>query len=251
MASGKWKLPVLGATLLFVLAFAESSRKAVELKPEPKLEIAETESKNLISSSEMTAAVTSITQPDGRGSLLRQFNTQSVEEKVLEDPFVYEAHSYKTLDGQVVVKLEAQEPILRIINANNMGYYLNKFGQKFKLSEQYAAPVLVATGAISEEVYPTDTLKTEALQELYAVTQFIQKDQLLSGLVGQLHYDDNGDITLITRNTETQRIIIGKANNLKEKIEKLKAFYTKVLSVKGWDKYKVINLKYNNQIVAK
>jgi cell division protein FtsQ len=33
-------------------------------------------------------------------------------------------------------------------------------------------------------------------------------------------------------------------------VEKLKLFYTKALPQKGWEKYQMISLKYENQIVA-
>jgi cell division protein FtsQ len=46
------------------------------------------------------------------------------------------------------------------------------------------------------------------------------------------------------------KIVIGKSSDLKKKITKLKAFYKHGLEEIGWDKYKILNLKYENQVVC-
>ena len=46
------------------------------------------------------------------------------------------------------------------------------------------------------------------------------------------------------------KIYFGDLLNLDEKLDYLYKFYKYILPSKGWDTYKLISLKYNNQIVC-
>jgi cell division protein FtsQ len=54
----------------------------------------------------------------------------------------------------------------------------------------------------------------------------------------------------LTPTVGSQQIILGKIENYKENLEKLRLFYEKGLSKVGWNNYSVINLKYKNQVVC-
>ena len=58
-----------------------------------------------------------------------------------------------------------------------------------------------------------------------------------------------GDFELIPL-VGKQLIILGDANDIKEKFDNLQIFYKQGLSHEGWDKYDTINLKYRNQVVC-
>jgi cell division protein FtsQ len=47
-----------------------------------------------------------------------------------------------------------------------------------------------------------------------------------------------------------QIILFGTGEDASEKLEKLKAFYLQVVKQAGWDTYKTINLKFDNQVVC-
>jgi cell division protein FtsQ len=57
------------------------------------------------------------------------------------------------------------------------------------------------------------------------------------------------EIELIPR-VGNQRILIGNADSLDVKLNNLQAFYKQVLPKVGWDTYKVINVKYTNQVIG-
>ena len=44
--------------------------------------------------------------------------------------------------------------------------------------------------------------------------------------------------------------MIGDAEDLDKKLYKLRLFYAEGLNKTGWNEYKVINLKYANQVVC-
>lgn len=244
------KVLILSVVLVFVLAFANAQRSQLK-QGTTTVKVKEGAGKNLVAVHDVLDDVYTITGNELGTTKATDFSAKEVEEKIEQNAFVFDATCFKELNGNMRVEIDPQEPVLRIIPKNGEGYYLNAQGQKFKLSNKYAAHVLVASGNISEPIYPTDSLKTETLQELYVLTQFIANDAILKGLVGQIIVDEHNDLVLVTKNIETQRIILGDITNLENKVTRLKTFYQKVLSVKGWGVYKTINLKFNNQIVAK
>jgi len=46
-------------------------------------------------------------------------------------------------------------------------------------------------------------------------------------------------------------IEMGDLNNYRWKLHVMSAFYKQVLAKNNWDKYEMVSLKYNNQVVAK
>jgi cell division protein FtsQ len=64
-----------------------------------------------------------------------------------------------------------------------------------------------------------------------------------------MHLEENEDIILIPR-VGYQQIVFGKPVNVEDKFRKLKLFYEKGISDKGWNNYSYINLKFKNQIVC-
>lgn len=173
-------------------------------------------------------------------------------EGLLEDrPFVEEAEVYTGIDGQVEIKVDQREPLLRVINSDQKSFYLDQQGRRMPFSPSYKQPVITASGHI--EAGPTDSLtkaQNQHLQSLYKVSQYISKDSFLSALTGQLFITQEKEIQLIPRLGE-QTIVLGEARNLPSRFAKLKAFYRKVLPYEGWYRYNKINLKYKKQIVAK
>ena len=59
----------------------------------------------------------------------------------------------------------------------------------------------------------------------------------------------NGDMELVPR-VGDHTILIGDDQQIHEKFEKLFLFYMEGLNKAGWNKYKVINLKYKDQVVC-
>ena len=47
-----------------------------------------------------------------------------------------------------------------------------------------------------------------------------------------------------------QKIYFGLLTNIHEKLDNLYQFYKQVMPVKGWQTYRDISVKYNNQIVC-
>jgi len=91
------------------------------------------------------------------------------------------------------------------------------------------------------------------LDDMYRISNYVCKDPLFRSLIGQVFVNELNEYVLIPIIGD-QIIEFGTANSdgeVKEKFEKLKIFYEKAIPFEGWNKYSVITIKYNGQIVCK
>jgi len=67
--------------------------------------------------------------------------------------------------------------------------------------------------------------------------------------VAQVYVNEKHEIELIPR-VGNQRILLGDADSLDVKFHNLAAFYKQALPQVGWDAYRLINIKYANQVIG-
>lgn len=203
----------------------------------------------------------------GRGdSIVNQpkasVNIVEIENALKSHENIATAKVYITINGKVKVEVKQRKPLLRIINAVGDSYYLDDEGKLMPLSDKYTAKVVIANGNIFESYarnYKTsvkDIAKDEKarkatmLDELYAMSVFIDADPFWKAQVRQIYINDDKDMELVPL-VGNQRIIFGDTVAMEEKFNKLLTFYQQGLNTTGWwNKYSTINLKFRNQIVC-
>jgi cell division protein FtsQ len=160
------------------------------------------------------------------------------------------------------IEIELRRPIARIFNAVNETFYLDEDGVVMKSSTLHTARVVVVTGHLADrinsisvpEIINNPTLKSSRkLDDVYRISNYVCNDPLLQSLIGQIHVKKDGDFLLIPL-VGGHEIVFGSASSdqeVREKFKKLKIFYKEAIPYEGWDKYDIISLKYNKQIVCK
>jgi cell division protein FtsQ len=184
------------------------------------------------------------------GKRLDEINIHKLEKTLQANAFIDFAKVYVDMDGVVNVEIRQRQPILRIMNRFEQDFYVDQYGLKIPLSANFTAPVLVATGNIDEVfVNRVDTLHTAMAKALFTTADFIRKDSLWDAQIEQINVNANREIELIPR-VGNQRILIGNADSLDKKFKNLLIFYQKAIPKVGWGAYKVINIKYANQVIG-
>jgi cell division protein FtsQ len=184
------------------------------------------------------------------GRRLENIDIQDLENKLKANPFIEFAKVYTEMDGVLRVEISQRQPILRVMNHYDMDFYVDQHGLKIPLSPNFTARVLVANGFIDELfTNHVDSLHTRLAKELFLTADFIRKDSLWDAQIAQLYVNKDHEIELIPR-VGNQRILIGNADSLQVKFTNLLAFYKEVLPKVGWDKYRMINIKYSGQVVG-
>jgi cell division protein FtsQ len=196
-----------------------------------------------------------------KGQRLCLIDFERIEREIKRQPYVANAQVYMTLDGIVEIDVVQRQPILRIFNEKGESFYLDGLGNLMPLNPAFSARVLVATGSIREPFskkvcYLTDSVRIKdsmeyhsVMNNLYKLSAFITKDKFLKAQIEQIYVDPKGEFELVPR-VGTHIILMGRADNLQDKFERLFVFYRMGLSKTGWSRYNIINIKFKNQVVC-
>lgn len=184
------------------------------------------------------------------GMPLNQIPIDHIEKALLELPYVSTAEIYTDMDGVLQVVVQQREVLLRIINKAGREYYVDTQGAKIPVTLKYVPHVLVANGHIREGYERAlDTLETDLVKDLVAIAEHVKGDPLWSNQIVQLYVDDQQDIEIIPR-VGTQPLVIGNADKLAEKLDRLEVFYKNILPKVGTEAYEKVNVKYDGQIIC-
>lgn len=175
-----------------------------------------------------------------QGKRMDFVDSRKIEQALRKNPFIEEALCYKTAANSVRIQLSQRLPVMRIMSEDGSNYYIDNKGRVMP-QLTYPADLVVATGQISPEY---------ARKYLVGIGKFLQEDAFWNDQIVQLHVDGLGHIELIPR-VGDHLVYMGPPTDFRHKLGHLKVFYDKVLNVVGWNKYSLISLEFNNQIICK
>jgi cell division protein FtsQ len=176
-------------------------------------------------------------------------NLRKLENKLRDHGFVEKAIISKNLKGDINVRVFQYEPIARLIKAGNNGNYITDKGKILPLSDRFTARVLIIYGDFTHTLAQKDWHKDPIRKPYLDFILKIEKDEFLEKLVASVEVQHNGEINIYPQ-IGSQTIEFGKPQDLDAKLAVLKSFYKEVVPIKGWNTYKKVSLKYNNQLVC-
>lgn len=178
-----------------------------------------------------------------KGMLMKDVNTKKIEEVVLNNEFVAKAECYKSADNKLCVKVELRTPVMYIVPDGKDGYFIDAQG-KIIPNRSYVENLITASGDIDEQYAST---------KLAAFGQFLAADEFWNNQIEQIYVQKNkkGEhvVELIPRIGD-HIVTLGTIDGYGHKLQKLKIFYEKAMSMVGWNKYAKISLEYGNQIIC-
>lgn len=194
-----------------------------------------------------------------KGKPMGEVDLGLLERLVYTNPYVERVEVYGGMDGSVHIDVWQRNPVMRVINSANEHFYIDEKGVYFPRSDKYAANVIVANGAITDRLAegkvskaplsPNDALELSLMAHLNEVAWYLKNHNFWDAQFEQVYVNDKKEIELIPR-VGDHAIIIGNSTDMDKKMNKLMVFYREGLTRKGWGKYNVINLKYDNQVVC-
>jgi len=165
-------------------------------------------------------------------------NLHKLEQELIQNPSVESVKVFMTIDGVLKTVIKQRTPIARV-NTSAGVYYIDEQGVKMPLSANYSARVLLVSGNVIDK----------DISAVYSLVKKINQDAFLSQLIVGIEKKSNKDYILLTRKYD-QHIQIGKIEDLNRKFKNLEAFYNEVIQSNEIEKYKMINLKFSNQVVC-
>lgn len=162
-----------------------------------------------------------------------------IEEQLKKHPLIDRVDVYKTPSGKIGITIYQRVPKIRIISKNGTYLIDNKRGI-MPPNTRCVADLPIATGNIT---------KNFAQHSLYDFISYLEDDSFWQNQITQIDVVNENRIELIPR-VGSHTIILGDLSNYGDKLNRVKSFYDKVLNEVGWNKYKIINVEIDNQIIC-
>lgn len=141
--------------------------------------------------------------------------------------------------GKLLVSVDERTPIIRFKNSTD-DYYMDAEGVKIPVSSGYIERIVLATGTIPDEAIKKSLLK---------MADFINKNDFWRAQIEQVFVQANGQLLLLPQ-VGDYVIEFGTPDDYELKFRNLKAVYLQGFKNLGWNKYKIISVKYRNQVVC-
>lgn len=247
----RYKALIFWAVIILYLVFSYGSfGKETEQKVVSGIDVRTVvdSDKSLISPDDITRKVRQF-YPGIDTMQLRSVELDHLEHFLAGQPAIKRVDAYKTYAGKVMVEVEQRTPILRIIKSGRNAY-LDESGKLMPFSGNYTPHVPVATGFIPLPDDFADTSKYSiVLTGLFELSNFLRENPLWEAQIEQIYVDRKQEFYLIPR-VGRHHILLGEIDDYETKFKKLEALYTQAFRETGWNTYRLINLKYKNQVVC-
>ncbi len=195
-----------------------------------------------------------------KGCRLDTLNTARLERRIQAHSYIKRADLYTTVSGGLCVEVEYRSPLVRVFNRNGDSFYIDREGYVMNPPSVFASYVLAASGNI--DFTPPNRLLSvsdtalwrrapglESLYHLYRLASYVEQSKFWSAQIAQVYVADRHNLELIPR-VGSQVIEFGSTEDMEEKFRRLEIFYEKALPSLGWNRYEIINVKYNRQVVC-
>ena len=177
---------------------------------------------------------------DPVGLPLDGIDLEKVESTLLLHPLVGKVECYKTGGDLLRINISSKVPLVRVMNNRGQDFYVDSKGEILS-QHSLAVQLPVATGYVDRRF---------ASDELLRVVRAIDRSEFWKAQVEQINVTKDGQIELVPR-VGDHLLILGTADGVEDKLNRLMNFYGKGLDNVGWNKYRSISVAYDNQVVCK
>ncbi|MCQ0110574.1 cell division protein FtsQ [Zhouia amylolytica] len=232
----KWihiKLPLLLLLVVFLFSFTANRNAARKMSG---VEIEFADSNQLFITYEMVNKLLIQNQADTSGVRKDELDLNILEQALISNDMIQNAHVYLTVNGQLGAKVKQRKPIARV--NTTVPFYIDSEGKPMPLSGVFSARVPIITGDVNKN----------DLDETFELSEYIQNDTFLKKHVVGIH--KTGKSFELELRVDEFVVKLGDLENLDKKFFNFKAFYQKAIKDKSLSEYEAVNLKFNNQVVC-
>jgi len=162
----------------------------------------------------------------------------SLENAINKHQLIKDSEVFVSIDGVLNAVVKQKTPVARYVKGFT-SYYIDYDGDEMPLSEIHTARVPLISGDIIN--VSSDSFK-KLLQHIY-------NDEFLKKNIIGVEILPSGGIVLKSREFD-YNIDFGKIYQIEEKFRNYKAFFHKAIQDKTLSNYKIINLKFSQQVVC-
>jgi cell division protein FtsQ len=185
------------------------------------------------------------------GNLLNKpvsdINLARLERSLETNAWIKDAELYIDSKDALHVSVEERQPIARVFTTAGRSFYIDSSGHAMPLLEKMSARVPVITGFPGGSRW--NAKDSSLMKEVKEIAWFIYNDEFWNAQTGQIEITAERKFELIPVIGE-HIVKLGNGGQISDKLKRLYIFYKQVLAKTGPNKYAVLDVQYNNQVVA-
>ncbi len=178
-------------------------------------------------------------QLNPKGLPLATIDTDIIEQYIASSEFMENVECYIDSRNNFVIEARQLVPVMRVFDGDR-SYYVNREGKRMSATKTYHVDVPVVEGHFTRQWPAT---------RLVPMLDYVSRDKALSQLVTMWVVRDTSNVCFVP-SIRGHIVNMGSPTGYESKFAKLLKFYKEVLSVKGWETYSEITLKWNYQVVG-
>ncbi len=172
------------------------------------------------------------------GELYKNVNTDKIETELLKNKLLKSVECFKTPSGDIYLKVVQRQP--QFMLAGSQCFYVDTDKEIMPVSLNHAFYIPVVSGYITLNM---------TKGELFDFMSFVNQSNFWNSQIEQVYVRPDKTIELIPRVGDAL-IYMGNLENYKTKLKNLEMLFTRGFTHIGWDRYSVIDLQFENQIVC-
>lgn len=186
------------------------------------------------------------------GTKFNLLNFASLERNILKNKLVKSCQISRTLGGNLAVNISQKNPIARITALSGSsetfnGLYLDSEGGLFPLSNNYTKRVVLLSG---KYLIGKRSLRSKKDKDIIEFINQINENPFWNANITQIIIDEDQNLSFLPLIGDFLiEYGVPKKDDFDLKMNKLKIFY-KQIEPENRDKYKMISIKYANQVVC-
>lgn len=175
-----------------------------------------------------------------------RIDIRGIENAIMSDPWVADAEVYIDIDRVMHIEVTQRVPVARLFFRDGTSRYIDSTMHIMPLKENYVYYTSVVTNVPK---LGSDSADLALRTRIVKLATTLRQDSFWSAQIAQIAVDSDNGFELVPV-LGSHRILFGDTSGTQEKLYNLMAFYLNVLNKIGWDKYEVLDLRFNKQVVA-
>ncbi len=205
-------------------------------------------SKWLLNRNDIINLLTSNGTEQIKGRVLQTFDLRKLESQLEKHIWISDAELFFDNNELLQVRLMERKPVARIFTSKGTSFYVDENARRLPLSDRITLKLPLFTG------FPSDKKQLSAgdsllLNEVIGISRFLSADSFWNAQIAQVDITAARNFELIPT-VGNHLIEFGSGADVEKKFKKMMIFYKQVLSHSGIDKYKIINLQYDQQVIG-
>lgn len=182
-----------------------------------------------------------------KGELVQNIDLARLEQELETNAWIQDAELYFDSQNTLHVTVTERQPVARVFTAAGSSFYMDTAGVRLPLLPNISARVPVVTNfPAAKKLNQSDSA---VLLDVKSLVQYITGDPFWNAQIAQIDVQPDRTYELLPV-VGNHTIRIGKAEQVDKKLRRLLLLYQQVLSKTGFDRYSIIDVQYEGQVVA-